>query len=72
MSAYIADMTSIENKSPRNQFGLNQDAEVEITPTAQGLLIEKQEAAQHPVDSVCGILDGNCEVDKYLEEIRGR
>ncbi len=56
----------------RDQFGLNQDAEVEITATAQGLLIRKQTAAQHPVDRVCGILDGICDVDEYLEEVRGR
>ena len=59
-------------KRLRDQFGLNQDAEVEITPTAQGLLIQKQTAGRHPVDRVCGILDGICDVDKYLEEIRGR
>ncbi len=59
-------------KRLRDQFGLNQDAEIEITPTAQGLLIQKQAQAQHPVDRVCGILDGICDVDKYLEEIRGR
>jgi AbrB family looped-hinge helix DNA binding protein len=59
-------------KRLRDQFGLNQDAEVEITPTAQGLLIQKQTAAQHPVDRVCGILDGICDVDEYLEKIRGR
>ncbi len=55
-----------------DQFGLNQDAEVEITPTDRGLLAQKQNAAQHTVDLVCGILDGICDVDRYLEEIRGR
>lgn len=59
-------------KQLRDQFGLSQDGEVEITPTARGLLIQKKTAAQHPVDRVCGILDGICDVDKYLEEIRGR
>ncbi len=59
-------------KRLRDQFGLSQDAEVEITPTARGLLIQKQTAEQHPVDRVCGILDGICDVDEYLEEIRGR
>ena len=46
--------------------------EVEITPTARGLLIQKQSAEQHPVDRVSGILDCICDVDRYLEEIRGR
>ena len=59
-------------KRLRDQFDLNQDAEVEITPTSQGLLIQKQTAAQHPVDRVRGLLDGICDVDEYLEEIRGR
>ena len=35
-------------KRLRDQFGLNQDAEVEITPTAQGLLIQKQTAGAAP------------------------
>ena len=60
------------SKGLRDQFGLDQDAEVEITPTARGLLIQKQTSAQHPVDRVCGILDGICDVDIYVEEIRGR
>ena len=59
-------------KRLQDQFGLCQDAEVEITPTARGLLIQKQSAGQHPVDRVYGILDGICDVDEYLEEIRGR
>ena len=29
-------------KRLRDQFGLNQDAEVEITPTARGLLIQNR------------------------------
>ena len=60
------------SKRLRDQCGLNKDAEVEITQTDRGLLIQKQTEAQHPVDRVCGILDGICDVDKYLEEIRGR
>ena len=59
-------------KRLRDQSGLSQDAEVEITPTARGLLIQKKSAAEHPVDRVRGILDGICDVDEYLEEIRGR
>ena len=41
-------------------------------PTAQGLLIQKQTAAQHPVDRVSGVLDSISDVDEYLEELRGR
>ena len=59
-------------KRLRDQFGLNQNVEVEITPTAQGLLIQKQTAAQHPVDRVSGILDSISDVDEYLEDLRGR
>ena len=56
----------------KDQSGLNQDGEAEITPTARGRLIPEKTTGQHPVDSVCGILDGVCDVDIYLEEIRGR
>jgi AbrB family looped-hinge helix DNA binding protein len=59
-------------KRLRDQFGLYENAEVEITPTARGLLIQKHTEEQHPVDRVCGILDGISDVDNYLEEIRGR
>ena len=57
-------------KRLRDQFGLSQDAEVEITPTARGLLIQKQSEEQHPVDRASGILDCICNVDRHLEEIR--
>ena len=59
----------------RDRFGMNKDVEVEITPTEHGLLIQKRSAAQHPVERVSGILDGvdgTFDVDKYIEEIRGR
>ncbi len=56
----------------RDRFGMNQDVEVEITPTEHGLLIKKRSAAQHPVEKVSGILDGIDDVDQYIEEIRGR
>ena len=59
-------------KRLNDQFGLIQDAEAKITPTAGGLIIQEKSEAQHPVDRVYGILDGICDVDKYLEEIRGR
>lgn len=48
------------------------DAEVEITPTEQGLLIQKRTAAKHPVERVSGILDGIADVDQYIDEMRGR
>ena len=51
---------------------MNQDVEVEITPTEDGLLIQKRAASKHPVERVSGILDGAVDVDQYIEEIRGR
>lgn len=60
-------------KHLRERFGMNQNVEVEISPTDQGLLIRKRAAALHPVDRVAGILDGpDFDVDEYIEEIRGR
>ncbi len=56
----------------RDESGLNQDREAEIAPSVRGLLITEETTGQHPVDRVCGILDGICDVDIYLEEIRGR
>ena len=60
-------------KHLRDRFGMTQDVEVEITPTDQGLLIQKRTAALHPVDRVAGVLDGaDFDIDEYIEEIRGR
>ena len=60
-------------KHLRDRFGMTQDVEVEITPTDNGLLIRKRSAELHPVDRVAGILDGEAfDIDKYMEELRGR
>lgn len=60
-------------KTLRDRFGLHHNVEVEISPTENGLLIQKRTAAKHPVDQFAGILDGTgLDVDKYIEEIRGR
>ncbi len=59
-------------KRLRDRFGMTKDVEVEITPTEHGLLIQKRSAAQHPVERISGILDGFGDVDRYIEEIRGR
>ena len=60
-------------KHLRERFGMSHNVEVEITPTEQGLLIQKRAAALHPVDRVPGILDGaEFDIDEYIEEIRGR
>lgn len=64
-------------KHLREQFGMNHNVEVEISPTEQGLLIRKRTVAEHPVDRVYGILGRdalgeNVSVDDYIEEIRGR
>ena len=67
-------------KRLREQFGLDHNVEIEITPTDEGLLIRKCDDGQHPIDRVCGILDRPGiasglkfdSVDEYIEEIRGR
>ncbi len=64
-------------KHLRDRFGMNHNVEVEITPTEQGLLIQKRTAAEHPVERVYGILGSGAlgdgvSVDDYIEEIRGR
>ena len=59
-------------KGLREQFGLNHNIEVELTPTEGGLLIHKRTAAQHPVERVYAILDRSGSTDDYIEEIRGR
>ena len=63
-------------KHLRKRFGMTHNVEVEITPTEKGLLIQKQTAAEHPVDRITGILDGvlddDFDIDDYIEEIRGR
>ena len=56
---------------------MHHEVEVEISPTEQGLLIRKKTTAEHPVDRVYGILDGDAlgegvSVDDYIEQIRGR
>jgi len=66
-------------KRLRDQFGLDCDVEVEITPAEGGLLIRKRTSSEHPVDRIVGILDDGDnlgipleDVDAYIEEIRGR
>lgn len=60
-------------KHLRERFGMNQNVEVEISPTEQGLLISKRSSSLHPVDRVAGILDGtDFQLDEYIEDIRGR
>ena len=60
-------------KHLRERFGLDQNVEVVISPTNEGLLIRKRPGAEHPVDRVAGILDGiDFDIDGYIEEIRGR
>ncbi len=60
-------------KHLRERFGLHRNVEVEISPTDDGLLIQKRTTAKHPVDRVAGILDDRpFDIDAYIEEIRGR
>lgn len=51
---------------------MHHDVEVEITPTDQGLLIQKRTAAIHPVERVYGVLARGGSTDDYIERIRGR
>ena len=59
-------------KRLRDQFGMHENVEVEITPTERGLLIQRRTAAEHPVERISGIHDGALNVNEYIEEIRGR
>ncbi|MYC82186.1 MAG: AbrB/MazE/SpoVT family DNA-binding domain-containing protein [Acidobacteria bacterium] len=59
-------------KPLRDRFGMNPNVEVEITPTENGLLIQKRTAAKHPVDRIYGIVSWGGSTDDYIEEIRGR
>ena len=60
-------------KDMRDRFGMHHNVEVEISPTDDGLLIQKRTTAKHPVDRVAGILDDRAfDIDEYIEEIRGR
>ena len=64
--------TVIFSDGLRDESCLNQDREAEsVAPSARGLLIPKKTTEQHPVDRVCGILDGVCDVDSYVEEMIG-
>lgn len=56
----------------REQFGLNRNVEVELTPTERGILIQKRAAARHPVERVYAIRDSGKDTDDYIEETRGR
>jgi hypothetical protein len=51
---------------------MGHNVEVAITPTDEGLLIQKRAAAKHPVERVYGFLGAGGSTDDYIEEIRGR
>ena len=51
---------------------MNPNVGVEITPTQEGLLIQKRTAAKHPVDRIYKILRWDGSAGDYVEEIRGR
>ena len=59
-------------KALRDQFGINQNVEVEMVPTKRGLLIQKRTTVTHPVERVYGLLGRAARTDDLLEEIRGR
>lgn len=56
----------------RDQFGLNHNVEIEITPNDQGLLIRNRTTAEHPVERVYGMIGKQWTTATYIEEIRGR
>jgi antitoxin PrlF len=57
----------------REQFGLVPGTRVRFTATAQGVLLRKGAGAQHPVDSVFGLLGDQSGKDslELLDEQRG-
>ena len=59
-------------KTLRDGFGMNPNVEAEITPTWDGLLIQKRTTSIHPVDRIYGIVArGGC-TDEYVDGLRGR
>jgi AbrB family looped-hinge helix DNA binding protein len=59
-------------KALRDRFGMNHNVEVEMSPTANGILIHKRTVAEHPVDGIYALLGDGGNTDDYLDEIRGR
>jgi len=59
-------------KKLRDRYGLKPNAEVELLPVEEGILIVKRKAASSPFRQVFGILQKNTNSDTLLEEIRGR
>ena len=59
-------------KRMRDRYGLHQGIEVEIIPTAEGLLIRKIPDGLHPVERIYGIVQGKENTDDYIEKIRER
>ena len=73
MSMRISERGQITIPKPlRDRFGMHHNVEVEITPTKQGLLIQKRTAIAHPVDRVYAVLGQGGSTDDYIETIRGR
>lgn len=59
-------------KQLRDRFGMNHNVEVVITPTDDGLLIQKRKSVKHPVDRVYAVIDNALNTDDYIDQIRGR
>ena len=59
-------------KRLRDRFGMSYNVEVEITPTPDGLLIQKRTSAKHPLERGYRLLGDGGNTDDYLEEIRAR
>ena len=52
--------------------GMRCGVEVDVIPVKNGVLIQKRTKNQHPVERVYGICSRRDNVDRYIEEIRGR
>ena len=73
LSMRISERGQITIPKPlRDRFGMNHNVEVEITPTKQGLLVQKRTATAHPVDRVYAVLDRGGSTDEYIETVRRR
>lgn len=59
-------------KKLRDQYGLKPNAEVDLMPVDEGILIVKRSAKSSPFRQVFGILQKPADSDTLLEEIRGR
>jgi len=58
-------------KELRDKYGLLPKMEVELVPTANGIILKKRTNRQNPFDEVYGILNNKQAIDKIIKRIRG-